>query len=96
MFESFIIGALPSLVIGAFYFLFKKPSKKSHLYIQNAILIILGVLCLVAFMAALTTMTEVPILILPMIVVVVGPGAFFIVKKFLNNLKLLSSNEFEE
>ena len=95
MFEPFIIGALSSLVIGAFYFLFKKPSKKSHLYIQNAILIILGVLCLIAFIAALTTMTEFPILILP-IIVVVGPGAFFIVKKFLNNLKLLSSNEFEE
>ena len=40
-------------------------------------------------------MTEFPILILP-IIIVVGPGAFFIVKKFLNNLKLLSSNEFEE
>ena len=95
MFDSFIIGALSSLVISAFYFLFKKPSKKSHLYIQNTILIILGVLCLVSFITALTTMTEFPILILATIVVVV-PGAFFIVKKFLNNLKLLSSNEFEE
>ena len=95
MFESFIIGVLSSLVIGAFYFLFKKPSKKTHLYIQNTILIVLGIFCLITFIAALTTMTEFPILILP-IIIVVAPGAFFIVKKFLSNLKLLNSNEFEE
>ena len=95
MFEPFIIGAISSLVIAAFYWLFKKPSKKTHLYIQNVILIMLGVFCLIAFIAALTTMTEFPILILP-ILIVVGPGVFFIVKKFLNNLKQLTNNEFEE
>ena len=95
MFDSFIIGALSSLVIGAFYFLFKKPSKKMHLYIQNTVLIILGVFCLISFIAALATMRESPILILPFIIVV-GPGTFFIVKKFLNNLKILKSNEFDK
>ena len=53
------------------------------------------IFCLIAFIAALTTMTEFPILILP-ILIVVGPGVFFIVKKFLNNLKQLTNNEFEE
>lgn len=95
MFESFIIGALTSLVLSAFYFLFKKPSKKSHLYIQNIILIILAILCLIAFVVSLTVLTEFPILILPLLITVV-PGVFFIIKKLLINQKELKNYAFEE
>lgn len=96
MFESFIIGALASLVFSAFYFLFKKPSKKVHLYIQNAILVVLCIFCLIDLIAILTVMTEAPIVVIIINVIGIGICSFFTVKKLLNNLKLLNSNKFEE
>ena len=92
--DTFIIGALSSLVISAFYFLFKKPRKKLHLYIQNAILIVLTCFILIAFIASLTIIIEFPILIIP-IIIVAFLGEFFILKKLFNNSEQLINNDFE-
>lgn len=93
--EAFIIGAITSLIIGGFYFLFQKPSKKIHLYIQNVILVILAVVLLAVSIFGLTEITEAPILLLPLLIVVV-PGMIFIIKKLYNNLQQLKNNNFEE
>lgn len=94
MFESFAVGALSCLVISGFYFLFKKPCKRSHVYIQNTILVILSVLGVIAFVSSLATIDEFPALILPVLTVVM-PGEFFIFKKLLKNFNLLNNDKFE-
>lgn len=93
--ESFIIGAGSTLVIGAFYLLFKKPSKKIHLYIQNVILVIFATILLFVFGFGLTECSESPILILPLFFVEV-PAEAFIGWKLYKNYKLFKDNRFEE
>lgn len=95
MVESLIIGALSSLVISGFYFLFKKPTKKIHVYIQNAFLILLAIVCLIALISSFTTIDEYAILLLPMLIVVI-PGGYFIIRKLYKNIQQLNNNEFEE
>lgn len=93
--ESFIIGAGTALIIGAFYYLFQKPSKKIHLYIQNVILAIFAVILFVVFIFGLTEIAEAPILILPLFVVAV-PGMIFIIIKLYKNYQQLKNDNFEE
>ncbi|MBE6600361.1 MAG: hypothetical protein E7640_04090 [Ruminococcaceae bacterium] len=95
MVESLIIGALSSLVISGFYFLFKKPTKKIHAYIQNAFLILLAIVCLLALIASFTTIDEHAISSLPALIVVI-PGGYFIIRKLYKNIRQLNNNEFEE
>ena len=95
MFDSLIIGAGTALVIGGFYFLFQKPSKKIHLYIQNVVLVILALILLFAFGFVLTDISESPILILPIFIVVV-PAEVFIGWKLYKNYNLFKNNDFEE
>lgn len=94
MLDSFIVGALTSLILSGFYFLFKKPNKKIHLYIQNAILTILFIFLLIGFIGGIASLSEFPTFIL--LIIVDGLLISFIVKKFLNNLKQLRNNDFEE
>ena len=95
MFDSLIIGAGTALTLGAFYFLFKKPRKKTHLLIQNAILAILALILFIAFIFGLTESGDSAILLLPLLIVVV-PGEFFVIKKLYNNVKSMQNNNFEE
>ena len=92
--ESFIIGAVSTLIIGGFFILFQKPSKKIHLYIQNVVLVILALILLFAFGFGLTDISESPILILPIFIVV--PAEVFIGWKLYKNYNLFKNNEFEE
>lgn len=95
MFDSLIIGAGTALVIGGFYFLFQKPSKKIYLYIQNVILVILAVICLIVFLASFSELDEFAVLILPIMIVVV-PSLILIVRKLYKNYQQLKNNNFEE
>ena len=93
--ESFIIGAVSTLIIGGFFILFQKPNKKIHLYIQNIVLVILALILLFAFCFGLTEISESPILILPLFIVIV-PAEAFIGWKLYKNYNLFKNNEFEE
>ena len=93
--DSFIIGALTALVLGLFTFLFKKPTKKSHLYIQNTFLVLLAIVCLISLFSSFAFPKESLILILPISIVVV-PGEFFIIRKLLKNLEQLKNGSFKE
>ena len=95
MFDSLIIGAGTALVIGGFYFLFQKPSKKIHLYIQNVILVIFAVVLFAVSIFGLTEFSETPILLLPLLVIEV-PGMIFIARKLYKNYQQLKNNDFEE
>ena len=95
MLDSFIIGAGTALTIGAFYFLFTKPRKKTHLLIQNVILIILALILFITFIFGLTEIGDSAIILLPLLIVVV-PGEFFVIKKLYNNVKSMQNNDFEE
>ena len=94
MLDSFIVGALTSLILSGFYFLFKKPNKKKYIYIQNAILIILVIFLLFGIIGSIATLSEFPPFIF--LIIVYALLIPFIVKKFLNNLKQLRNNDFEE
>ncbi len=89
-----IVGILFLVIM--FLCIFKKPRKKAHLYIQNAILVIYGICFLFGLIMCIcgVAMTEYPKVFL-FSVMVFGTFLFLIVKKFLKNLKLLSNNEFE-
>ena len=94
MIDAFMVGAITSLIISGFYFLFKKPTKKIHAYIKIIILAVLGIFGLILYVAGLTEIEEAPITIFSTIGIV--PLEFLIVYKFIKILKLLQSNEFEE
>ena len=95
MFEALIIGAGTSLVLSGFYFLFKKPSKKIHIYVQNAVLVLLAIICFFALIFSLTIVDEFTILLLPILIEVV-PGEIIIIMKLYKNIQKLKNNEFEE
>lgn len=94
--ESFLIGALSCLVLGCVAFLFAKPRKKAHLYIQNVVLIFLAVFCLfVLIFCSIDLAVEFPaLLILNMITIAVAE--FFIIRKLIKNKKLLEAGDIEE
>ena len=94
MIDAFMVGAITSLVISGFYFLFKKPTKKIHAYIKIIILAVLGIFGLILNVVSLTEIEESPAIIFSIIVSI--PLEFVIVYKFIKILKLLQSNEFEE
>lgn len=93
--ESFLVGAISSLIITGLYFLFKKPSKKKHLYIQNTILIILAVLCLIMGISSIFALEDFPALIF-LSIFSVSIAGFFIGWKLNKNLKLLQSDELKD
>ena len=96
MFDSFIIGALTALVLGGFYFLFKKPTKKIHAYIQIAVLGVLALILFICFISALTTLgDEFAVLVLPVMIVIV-PGEIFVIYRLYTTVQCLKNNEFEK
>lgn len=95
MFDSLIIGALTTLILGGFYYLFKKATSKTQVYVQNGFLIVFALLLLIVFFLSFSTFEEFPTLLLPMLVVVI-PGEFLIIKKLLKNWDLLHSDDFKE
>ena len=95
MLESFITGAISCLILTGIFLLFKKPRKKSHLYIQNVILGIIGAFLILGGISSLSIDSEYPA-IFWLGLLSEGLIGFFVVRKFISNLKQLENNEFEE
>ena len=95
MLESFITGSISCLILTGIFLLFKKPRKKSHLYIQNIMLGIIGAFLLVPGIAALSVSFENPAMLL-LCLCTLGLVGFLIVRKFISNLKMLENNELDD